>query len=230
MLLVAVEHRGRRRAQVDLQPGLAGIALTEMPPPMRPTDTVVRGAREREAATRRRARAACTAFGTPNAAQLCPPGPANVMRKRREPSARWTTRSSPAPSSAMARARARRVGEVALGAAQVAEPLLAGGGDELDGWRVRSAPPSIASASASMPASPRPLSPMPGPTRRRPRAARAAASRAGRPCRGRAHRHARQGWRYLAAKDAPRDLDRAAPGARKMPEQMRRELRELGLL
>ena len=39
-----------------------------------------------------------------------------------------------------------------------------------------------------------------------------------------------QGWRYLAAKDAPRDLDRAAPGARDMPEAMRRELRELGLL
>jgi hypothetical protein len=39
-----------------------------------------------------------------------------------------------------------------------------------------------------------------------------------------------QGWRYLAAKDAPRDLDRAAPGAAKMPEQLRRELRELGLL
>ena len=39
-----------------------------------------------------------------------------------------------------------------------------------------------------------------------------------------------QGWRYLASKDAPRDLDRAAPGARNMPENMRRELRELGLL
>jgi hypothetical protein len=39
-----------------------------------------------------------------------------------------------------------------------------------------------------------------------------------------------QGWRYLAAKDAPPDLDRAAPGARNMPETMRRELRELGLL
>jgi hypothetical protein len=39
-----------------------------------------------------------------------------------------------------------------------------------------------------------------------------------------------QGWRYLAAKDAPRDLDRAAPGAAAMPETMRRELRELGLL
>ncbi|MGZ8309407.1 MAG: DUF1489 family protein [Rhodoplanes sp.] len=39
-----------------------------------------------------------------------------------------------------------------------------------------------------------------------------------------------QGWRYLAAKDAPRDLDRAAPGARDMPEALRCELRELGLL
>jgi hypothetical protein len=39
-----------------------------------------------------------------------------------------------------------------------------------------------------------------------------------------------QGWRYLAPKDAPRDLDRAAPDARNMPEAMRRELRELGLL
>jgi hypothetical protein len=39
-----------------------------------------------------------------------------------------------------------------------------------------------------------------------------------------------QGWRYLDGKDAPRDLDRAAPGAHAMPEEMRRELRELGLL
>lgn len=39
-----------------------------------------------------------------------------------------------------------------------------------------------------------------------------------------------QGWRYLAADEAPRDLDRAAPGVAAMPEQMRRELRELGLL
>ena len=39
-----------------------------------------------------------------------------------------------------------------------------------------------------------------------------------------------QGWRYLDPKDAPRDLDRAAPGARAMPEDMRRELRQLGLL
>ena len=43
-------------------------------------------------------------------------------------------------------------------------------------------------------------------------------------------RSAFQGWRYLADKEAPRDLSRAAPGAAKMPEQMRRELRELGLL
>ena len=39
-----------------------------------------------------------------------------------------------------------------------------------------------------------------------------------------------QGWRYLAVKDAPRDLDRAAPGAKNMPEALRRELSELGLL
>jgi hypothetical protein len=39
-----------------------------------------------------------------------------------------------------------------------------------------------------------------------------------------------QGWRYLDPKDAPRDLDRAAPGARDMPENLRRELRDLGLL
>ena len=39
-----------------------------------------------------------------------------------------------------------------------------------------------------------------------------------------------QGWRYLEDKDAPRDLDRAAPGAAAMPEPLRRELRELGLL
>ena len=43
-------------------------------------------------------------------------------------------------------------------------------------------------------------------------------------------RSAFQGGRYLEAKEAPRDLARAAPGAAKMPEQMRRELRELGLL
>ncbi|HZT25458.1 MAG TPA: DUF1489 domain-containing protein [Pseudolabrys sp.] len=43
-------------------------------------------------------------------------------------------------------------------------------------------------------------------------------------------RAAFQGWRYLEAKDAPRDLSRAAPGASRMPETMRRELQELGLL
>ena len=39
-----------------------------------------------------------------------------------------------------------------------------------------------------------------------------------------------QGWRYLAVKDAPKDLKHAAPGAAKMPENLRRELRGLGLL
>jgi len=39
-----------------------------------------------------------------------------------------------------------------------------------------------------------------------------------------------QGWRYLLAKEAPRDLDHVAPGAALMPEELRRELRELGLL
>ena len=43
-------------------------------------------------------------------------------------------------------------------------------------------------------------------------------------------RAAFQGWRYLEAKEAPRDLSRAAPGAAKMPETMRRELQQLGLL
>lgn len=39
-----------------------------------------------------------------------------------------------------------------------------------------------------------------------------------------------QGWRYLEPADAPPDLHRAAPGAVSLPEAMRRELRELGLL
>jgi hypothetical protein len=43
-------------------------------------------------------------------------------------------------------------------------------------------------------------------------------------------RAAFQGWRYLEGRDAPRDLSRAAPGAARMPEKMRRELQELGLL
>jgi hypothetical protein len=39
-----------------------------------------------------------------------------------------------------------------------------------------------------------------------------------------------QGWRYLAVKDAPPDLDKVAKGAAAMPETLRRELRELGLM
>lgn len=39
-----------------------------------------------------------------------------------------------------------------------------------------------------------------------------------------------QGWRYLDPKDAPRDLAKAAPGVADMPEALRRELSELGLL
>lgn len=39
-----------------------------------------------------------------------------------------------------------------------------------------------------------------------------------------------QGWRYLAIADAPPDLAEAGPEAAAMPEDMRRELRALGLL
>src|ERR1700689_4787941 len=39
-----------------------------------------------------------------------------------------------------------------------------------------------------------------------------------------------QGWRYLAAKEAPQDLDKMPKGAATMPDTMRRELRELGLM
>ena len=39
-----------------------------------------------------------------------------------------------------------------------------------------------------------------------------------------------QGWRYLEDKDTPRDLEKMAPGAKNMPEELRRELRGLGLL
>ena len=39
-----------------------------------------------------------------------------------------------------------------------------------------------------------------------------------------------QGWRYLAVADAPADLGRSGKGLTKLPEEMRRELRELGLL
>ena len=39
-----------------------------------------------------------------------------------------------------------------------------------------------------------------------------------------------QGWRYLPANDAPADLGKSAGAIAEMPEQLRRELRELGLL
>jgi hypothetical protein len=39
-----------------------------------------------------------------------------------------------------------------------------------------------------------------------------------------------QGWRYLEGKDAPRDLGRRSGDLAIMPETMRRELAELGLL
>lgn len=39
-----------------------------------------------------------------------------------------------------------------------------------------------------------------------------------------------QGWRYLDPKSAPPDLGKAAASIAAMPEPMRRELRELGLL
>lgn len=39
-----------------------------------------------------------------------------------------------------------------------------------------------------------------------------------------------QGWRYFQAKDAPPDLNRQGKGLTKLPEDLRRELRELGLL
>jgi hypothetical protein len=39
-----------------------------------------------------------------------------------------------------------------------------------------------------------------------------------------------QGWRYLTTTDAPRDIDARAGDLAVMPEDMRRELAELGLL
>jgi hypothetical protein len=39
-----------------------------------------------------------------------------------------------------------------------------------------------------------------------------------------------QGWRYLAQSDVPPDLRSAGAGVAEMPEPLRRELRELGLL
>jgi hypothetical protein len=39
-----------------------------------------------------------------------------------------------------------------------------------------------------------------------------------------------QGWRYLARKEAPPDLGKSGKGLLDLPEELRRELRELGLL
>ena len=39
-----------------------------------------------------------------------------------------------------------------------------------------------------------------------------------------------QGWRYFADEDVPPDLAAAGAGAADMPEKLRRELGELGLL
>jgi hypothetical protein len=39
-----------------------------------------------------------------------------------------------------------------------------------------------------------------------------------------------QGWRYYDPKDAPQDLTNAGSGLAEMPEEMKRELAELGLL
>lgn len=39
-----------------------------------------------------------------------------------------------------------------------------------------------------------------------------------------------QGWRYLSADDAPKDLGKSGASIAAMPEKLRRELRELGLL
>jgi hypothetical protein len=43
-------------------------------------------------------------------------------------------------------------------------------------------------------------------------------------------RRAFQGWRYLTSEDAPPDLLKAGKGAVDLPEKMRRDLAELGLL
>jgi hypothetical protein len=39
-----------------------------------------------------------------------------------------------------------------------------------------------------------------------------------------------QGWRYFAHSDVPSDLKSAGAGVAAMPEPLRRELRDLGLL
>jgi hypothetical protein len=39
-----------------------------------------------------------------------------------------------------------------------------------------------------------------------------------------------QGWRYLQTKDAPKDLGAQGGDVQEMPEELRRELREMGLI
>ena len=114
----------------------AGIEFTESPPPMRPTDSVVRGSGRQVQSTPnarprrpRRARRSARRTRPTNGRQVRE----TTTRKRRDPSARWMTRSSPAPSSAItACAFAPRPREVVLGASQIANAFLAGGRDELD--------------------------------------------------------------------------------------------------
>ena len=43
-------------------------------------------------------------------------------------------------------------------------------------------------------------------------------------------RRAFQGWRYLEVREAPPDIGRSVQGAAALPETLRRELRDLGLL
>ena len=43
-------------------------------------------------------------------------------------------------------------------------------------------------------------------------------------------RRAFQGWRYLKAEEAPRDLGNARAGMRQLPPELRRDLADLGLL
>ena len=43
-------------------------------------------------------------------------------------------------------------------------------------------------------------------------------------------RRAFQGWRYLKPSDAPADLGKGQQAILEMPQQLRRELAELGLL
>ena len=99
-----VELRRRRRAQIDLEPRRVGNRVHRQPA-ADATDGERRARRWRAAAARRvaprRSRRRARHSATPNAAHEWPPGPAYETRNRREPSARWMMRSSPAPSSAI---------------------------------------------------------------------------------------------------------------------------------